>query len=102
MAKVKFDPVYVKIQDLIIRKTLNTMDNPDYNYSWDLLREDLIDNGLREPIHVHFDLDKYYLINGAHRIQILERLYGDTLEVPIRIQSDSEKYRQHDDFGRDE
>tara|TARA_R110002167_G_scaffold164121_5_gene361007 strand:- start:968 stop:1264 length:297 start_codon:yes stop_codon:yes gene_type:complete len=93
MSKIKYSPKFIKIRDLEIRETTNTIDNPKYKYDWDGLKEDLLKDGLQECIHVEYVDTKYHLINGSHRIQILRRLYGDALEVPIRIQSNSEKYR---------
>tara|TARA_R110002074_G_scaffold112987_1_gene241472 strand:- start:94 stop:390 length:297 start_codon:yes stop_codon:yes gene_type:complete len=96
MAKIKYSPKFIKIRDIVVRKSTNTMDNPDYKYNWSLLREDLLKDGLQECIHVQEIDSKYHLINGRHRIQILTRIHGEELEVPIRIQSNSEKYRPED------
>ena len=96
MAKIKYNPKFIKIRDLEIRNTIKTMDNPDYKYNWNALREDLLKDGLQECIHVDEVDGKYYLINGQHRVQVLTRIHGEDLEVPIRVQSTSEKYRPAD------
>jgi hypothetical protein len=96
MVKVKYSPKYIKICDIQIRETEKLIDNPDYIYDWDLLKDDLIKDGLQECIHVEEAAGTYHLINGHHRIQILSRLYGEDVEVPIRIQANSEKYRPQD------
>lgn len=47
------------------------------------LAEDILENGMKVPIQVRRDKDRYVLVSGLHRIEALRSLGSDTIEALV-------------------
>jgi hypothetical protein len=47
------------------------------------LAEDILDNGLKVPIQVRRDKDRYVLVAGLHRLEAMRALGNDSIEVLV-------------------
>ena len=66
-------------------------------YGWDKLKKSIVENGYDPENFTHMEVyksedddSKYILINGNHRLKILEELYGLDYEVTVNL-NDSPK-----------
>jgi len=49
----------------------------------DALAEDILENGLQNPIYVRIGKDRYVLQEGLHRLEAVKMLGEDTIEAKI-------------------
>jgi len=49
----------------------------------DTLAEDILENGLQNPIYVRVGKDRYVLQEGLHRLEAIKMLGEDTIEAKI-------------------
>ena len=70
---IELDRIYVPVKR---RRTL------DANKIGDLA-EDIIDNGLKMPIHVRRDGARYVLVEGLHRLEAMRALGEETIEALV-------------------
>lgn len=49
----------------------------------DALAEDILENGLQNPIYVRLGKDRYVLQEGLHRLEAIKMLGEETIEAKI-------------------
>lgn len=49
----------------------------------DRLAEDILDNGLKVPIHVRRDKERYVLVEGLHRLEAARALGEPTIDALV-------------------
>ena len=54
-----------------------------WKYSGETLAADILDNGLKLPIHVRRDKERYVLVEGLHRLEALKALGEATIDSLI-------------------
>ena len=74
--KIAIDHIYVPMAR---RKTLNPETVP-------LLAKDILEHGLKSPIHVRHDSKRYVLIEGLHRLEAAKWL-GETMVDAYVVQA---------------
>lgn len=74
----------------------------EFATKWALLYDDIIADGLREPIQAMEYYNQYYVVEGNKRVSVMRRLDSVTIEANVtRVMpepEDSERYRVYQEF----
>ena len=74
----------------------------EFAFKWSVLYDDVVENGLREPVRAYEYYNRFYIIEGNKRVSVMSMLDAVTIEADvIRIlpeQEDSERYRVYQEF----
>ena len=67
----------IAIADIYVPKARRTTLHPD---TVRLLAEDILENGMKMPIQVRKDKDRYVLVEGLHRLEAAKWLGESTID----------------------
>ena len=74
----------------------------EFAYKWHTLYDDVIVNGLREPIIAYEYYNRYYVVEGNKRVSVMRTLDAVSIEANVtRVlpePEDSERYRVYQEF----
>lgn len=76
----------------------------EFAYKWHILYDNVVANGLREPIIVFEYYNKFYVVEGNKRVSVMRTLDAVSIEANVtRVlpePEDSERYRVYQEFLR--
>lgn len=76
----------------------------EFALKWSILYDDVVENGLREPVLAYEYYNRFYIIEGNKRVSVMRTLDAVTIEANVtRIlpePEDSERYRVYQEFLR--
>ncbi|MGN0777262.1 MAG: BMP family ABC transporter substrate-binding protein [Candidatus Ventricola sp.] len=74
----------------------------EFALKWSILYDDVVENGLREPVLAYEYYNRFYIIEGNKRVSVMSMLDAVTIEANVtRIlpePEDSERYRVYQEF----
>ncbi|MGN0991702.1 MAG: BMP family ABC transporter substrate-binding protein [Candidatus Ventricola sp.] len=74
----------------------------EFALKWSILYDDVVENGLRDPVLAYEYYNRYYIIEGNKRVSVMSMLDAVTIEAQVtRIlpePEDSERYRVYQEF----
>lgn len=76
----------------------------EFALKWGILYDDVVENGLRDPVLAYEYYNRFYIIEGNKRVSVMRTLDAVTIEANVtRIlpePEDSERYRVYQEFLR--
>lgn len=76
--------------------------NSEFAFKWATLYDDVVENGLREPVLAYEYYNRYYIIEGNKRVSVMRTLDAVQIEANVtRIlpePEDTERYRIYQEF----
>ncbi|MGN0774700.1 MAG: BMP family ABC transporter substrate-binding protein [Candidatus Ventricola sp.] len=76
----------------------------EFALKWSILYDDVVENGLRDPVLAYEYYNRFYIIEGNKRVSVMRTLDAVTIEANVtRIlpePEDSERYRVYQEFLR--
>ena len=76
----------------------------EFANKWTILYDDIVSEGLREPIKAMEYYNHYYIIEGNKRVSVMKRLDAALIEAHVTrvmpLPEDSERYRVYQEFLR--
>ena len=74
----------------------------EFALKWSILYDDVVENGLRDPVLAYEYYNRFYIIEGNKRVSVMSMLDAVTIEAQVtRIlpePEDSERYRVYQEF----